>query len=59
MPILYVCMINKKKTLITDAFGTKNISNYLTEIMKLQPNFIMYGRKVENIDSERKLYYKD
>ena len=59
MPILYVCVINKKKTLITEAFGTKNISNYLTEINKMQPNFILYGRKVENIGQDRNLYYKD
>ena len=59
MPILYVCMVNSKRCVVTEGLGTKKVGNYKDQVLGLYDKFEQLGRKQFTMDSELSLSYRD
>lgn len=59
MPILYVCLINSKRCVVTEGLGTKKVGNYKEQVLNCYDKFDQFGRKNFNLDSELSLSYRD
>jgi hypothetical protein len=52
MPILYACLINKKKVIITDCFATRFIGEFKNEILDNFDKFERFGKKFIILSAE-------
>jgi hypothetical protein len=52
MPILYGCLINKKKVIITECFGTRIIGEFKIEILDNFDKFEKFGKKFIILSAE-------
>ena len=39
MPILYVCLVNKKRNVITEGLGTKKVGTYKEQVLNYYDRF--------------------
>lgn len=59
MPILYVCMINERKAVISEALGTGTKGDFKSQVLKYHQQFEKYARKFYGITAEIHLSYRD
>jgi len=59
MPILYVAMINERRCVIVDAFGTSSRGDYKAQVLKGYSNFERWARKCHPLSAELNLSYRD
>ena len=59
MPILYVCLINQRRTVVSEGLGTKIVGNFKQQILNNYDKFDRFGRKQVHLDSELSLSYRD
>ena len=59
MPILYACLVNKRRAIITQATGTKLQGNFGGEVLEHLEEFETWGKKSIHLTSEQKLVYQD
>lgn len=59
MPILYICMINQKRTVVCQGLGTRLVGNFKDQVLSKYEKFDRFGRKCHALDSELNLSYRD
>jgi hypothetical protein len=59
MPILYVSVLTKDKKTICQALGTKITGDFNKQVSKNATQFVSFGRKQIQLDSELSLCYMD
>ena len=59
MPILYACLVSKRRTIITQANGTKLQGNFNQEVLEHVAEFETWGKQSIHLTSETKLVYAD
>ena len=59
MPILYACLINKKRTIISESFATRIKGDFSSEILNYFDKFERYGKKFIVLSAEQKLAYRN
>lgn len=59
MPILYICLINQRRTVVTEGLGTKIVGNFKQQMLSNYDKFDRFGRKQVQLDSELSLTYRD
>ena len=52
MPILYACLVNKRRTIITQAYGTKLQGDFGQTILNVLDDFTAFGKKVIDLTAE-------
>jgi|APCry1669189665_1035243.scaffolds.fasta_scaffold88243_1 hypothetical protein len=52
MPILYACLVNKKRTIVTECFATRLKGDFSSEILNNYDNFERYGKKFIVLSAE-------
>lgn len=45
MPILYICLINQRRTVVSEGLGTKIVGNFKQQILSNYDKFDRFGRK--------------
>ena len=59
MPILYICMVNQRRTIITEALGTKNSGDFKSQVLKHHTSFERFAKKTVPLTDEFQLSYWD
>ena len=59
MPILYACLINKRRCLVTQALGTKFQGNFGQMVLDNLDSFQQWGKQSVHLNAEKKLVYHD
>ena len=59
MPIIYACILNKKRAVVTQVLPTKVQGNFRQLALQHMHEFRVWGKEVIHLNAEQKLVYHD